>query len=63
MVTDDEALAAARTLLAYHTRERAGAILDILVEHHDEMIERLTMEIELIPRRTAARNRVGSCFK
>lgn len=61
-VTDTAAVSAAKVLLGYHQQQLATTILDIIAEYHQRMIELLTEDIEQIPARTRARERVEAMY-
>jgi hypothetical protein len=63
MITDDEAMAAAKTLLEYHDQRLRRAVLDVIAEYHEDMVERLRLESEQIPARTAAERRAAEACR
>jgi hypothetical protein len=62
-VSDEDAIAAAKVLLAYQHERLNKAQLDVIAEWHIEMIDRLRKEIKEIPRRTEAARRVADWYK
>jgi hypothetical protein len=61
-VSDEAAIAATRTLIAYHEHCARYGVLDIIHEYHADFVERLRTEIEQIPERTAAAKRADERY-
>ena len=59
-ISDADAVAACKTLLAYHEYEARTAFLDLIHEHHANMVDAIKLEIERIPERTAAAERTAA---
>jgi hypothetical protein len=62
-MTDDEAVAMHKALAAYHADLARQAVLDIVHEYHDELAQRLALEVRRIPERRAAHERIDAHFR
>lgn len=61
-MTDDEAVRLHCQLADYHAKLAREARLDIVHEYHENLAERLAIEVQRIPERSAARERVHARY-
>jgi hypothetical protein len=57
-IPDEEAIRLHQRLADYHTELARTAVLDVVHEHHEHLAELLANEVQRIPERTAAVERM-----